>query len=105
MSARRYTLWVEWIRMPNDAAEAPGWIGEQQPDQHVGWDRPRLVQVVRTEEQPVDDPVPPAESILHPGQEQAPKEQLFAQDGIEHEHRHDDGEQPPVAMQCCPAGG
>jgi hypothetical protein len=59
--------------------------------------QPRLVQVVAREQDRIGKPVAAAEDALHPRQQHAAEEQLFAED-VEEEEQEDEGIPAPVAL-------
>lgn len=81
------------------AAVATGRQGQRHRVQQRRRDRPRQVQVVDREQDPVGQPVGPPEDATHPGQEQAAEQQLLAEHRVEEGHDDDHGEPPPVAGQ------
>ena len=81
------------------APKAVGGVGVQQ----AGEDRvrypPGLVYVIEAEEHAVGHPAPASEHAFHPGQEHAPEEELLPQDRVERGVNHEQGEEPPGALQ------
>src|ERR671921_177384 len=60
---------------------------------------PGLVDVVKTEEHTVRHPASASEHTFHLGQEHAPQEELLPQDRVEDGLNHEQGQEPPGALQ------
>ena len=75
------------------ALPPPRGVGGEDDVCQGGWDRPRDVQMVEGEQNPVCYEISPPEDASHPRQQKPPKEQVLAEDRDE-DQLHDDHREP-----------
>jgi hypothetical protein len=74
-------------------------IGGKDDVSQGGGDRPRLVQMVEREQNPVGHEVAPSEDAPHTRQQKPPKEQVLAEHGVEDEFHDEHREPDPVSAE------